>query len=547
MVISAITRAAASRGRLSHSTFLLRQQLQTTRWNSTAAAAATTTASADAPPQLQHCPSLPFIGSTVPQYSKAPPLDVSKSYDYFPEMQRLFGEFYTMGIPGIGVGVNQTVYVISDPREMMKVLRSEGRFPSGAGQSAWGMRQVLDEHGNYAAARILDHGPEWKRVRGFFQSDLLSPQSARQYVPAIAEVARYASRGVVEYADNNDLNTFLEDASFDMFSGLTLGSHTRITDPDFTATPSDVRFCRLAKQGLTANTVLTQDIKEMFLGKVCGIKTAFYKDFEQTWIEVFEIAKQKVGLFIERREKGILNDTETQCYFNQALERQAEHGAVTKEECAQLIQGLLAASVDTTAGMTALHLVHISMHKETQDRIRDELLNALQSTNGILTAETVSPKSAPYLHAAFRESHRLTNPAPMVPMKRITDSITIHGVDIPADNIIVFDSVSKSHDPNLVSDPEQFNPDRWLPDAVEARKGTPAAVLDHPFFKGPFSEGARKCPGSRVAKNESLLLMAQLILDWEMESPVKHWRDVKYSMDTVLTPKIPNIRLTARA
>lgn len=69
----------------------------------------------------------------------------------------------------------------------------------------------------------------------------------------------------------------------------------------------------------------------------------------------------------------------------------------------------------------------------------------------------------------------------------------------------------------MVSDPDQFKPDRWLPEAVEARKGTPAAMLDHPFFKGPFSEGARKCPGSRVAKSESLcLLVAQLILDWEM-------------------------------
>lgn len=33
------------------------------------------------------------------------------------------------------------------------------------------------------------------------------------------------------------------------------------------------------------------------------------------------------------------------------------------------------------------------------------------SGSDVLTAETVSSKSAPYLHAAFRESHRLINPA----------------------------------------------------------------------------------------------------------------------------------------
>jgi cytochrome P450 len=184
------------------------------------------------------------------------------------------------------------------------------------------------------------------------------------------------------------------------------------------------------------------------------------------------------------------------------------------------------------------------MHPETQDRIRDELITAMTSTGGVMSAETVSPKLVPYLHAAFRESHRLTNPSPMVPMKRVQLDVNLHGVDIPAGNVIVFDSISKSY--NLVEDPDRFDPDRWLPEAVEARKGTPAAALDHVLFKGPFSEGARRCPGSRVAKNESLLLMAQLILDWKLENPVKSWRDIKYRLDTVLTPILPKIQFSAR-
>ena len=195
--------------------------------------------------------------------------------------------------------------------------------------------------------------------------------------------------------------------------------------------------------------------------------------------------------------------------------------------------------------MTAWHLLHISMHPETQERIHNELVAALEKTDGVMTSDVVSPKSAPYLHAAFRESHRLTNPSPMVPMKRIQMDVTVHGVDIPAGSVIVFDSISKSF--NLLDDAESFIPDRWLPDAVEARKGTPAAVLDHVLFKGPFSEGARRCPGSRVAKNESLLLMAQMVLDWKMENPAGHWRDVEYRMDTVLTPALPDIQFTARA
>ena len=35
--------------------------------------------------------------------------------------------------------------------------------------------------------------------------------------------------------------------------------------------------------------------------------------------------------------------------------------------------------------------------------------------------------------------------------------------------------------PDLVNDPEEFWPERWLKDAVDARKVTIAEIIDHPF------------------------------------------------------------------
>jgi hypothetical protein len=318
------------------------------RWNSTIASTVTTDNNDKAHPELKHCPALPFLGSTVPAYSKAPGMKPTEMYDFWPAMTRQFGEFYTYGMPGIGAGINQTVYIIQDPYEMMKVLKSEGKFPSGAAQSAWGIRKIMEDLGNAAGAAILDQGPKWKRVRTFFQTDLLSPQKARQYVPAISEATRYASQGVVKY-DSNDLNTFMEDASFDMFASLSLGTHTRITDPNFEADPQDVRFCRLVKQGLTGNTVLTQDVKEMLLGKVLGLKTAKYKEVEKIWIEAFAIANEKINFFLERRQNGTQTEMERNSYLQQALDRSEDENGksdVTVEECCELVKGLLGASVE---------------------------------------------------------------------------------------------------------------------------------------------------------------------------------------------------------
>ena len=45
-------------------------------------------------------------------------------------------------------------------------------------------------------------------------------------------------------------------------------------------------------------------------------------------------------------------------------------------------------------------------------------------------------------------------------------------------------------DERLADSPRDFIPERWLPDAVEARKGsTEKEIVDLPFFRDHFSQG----------------------------------------------------------
>ena len=128
--------------------------------------------------------------------------------------------------------------------------------------------------------------------------------------------------------------------------------------------------------------------------------------------------------------------------------------------------------------------------------------------------------------------------------------LDIHGETIPQDSIIGFDSYSMGMDPQLVDDPEVFRPERWLDsNEIQARKGTPAEALDHVFFRDPFSQGARKCPGSRVAVNETQLILSQFVLDWKVTAPasVKSYKDIPYKMQTLLVPQLPEMKIEGRA
>ena len=89
--------------------------------------------------------------------------------------------------------------------------------------------------------------------------------------------------------------------------------------------------------------------------------------------------------------------------------------------------------------------------------------------------------------------------------------VEIHSEIIPKESMTQLGHIS--YDSEYVDEPRTFYPERWTTPAVASRKGTKSEVLNHPFLRGPSSQGAIRCPGSRVAMNEILAMLSQLVLD----------------------------------
>jgi cytochrome P450 len=529
-------------------------------------------------PQLRHVPSLPFVGSIIKQYSGVPGFEPEHAFDNWPKMTKQFGDFYTIGLPGIGSGSHGTIHILQDPTEMMRVLRSEGKFPSSIVTNQWPFHkhfETIPEMGR--TPKLLGMGEEWKLIRNFMQKDLLSPTASRRYIPNIVKACKYVSRGIAHRTE--DVNMYLNEASFDMFwyerfhalfilvllkpmvvshtchyrstpstSTVLLGQFPRLTDPSTKPRPNDVLFCRAVTEALHINGQLTNSLKHTLLVKNLGIETALYKKFTQNWTAAMRIGNEYIREMKEKRAAGQLNEYEEASYWNQAhIRRLEENSELTEQEVDMLCYSMLTASVDTTAGNLAWHLLHMGVNPEKQDKLHDEIRSLYDSCGGTFTEDSFSSAKAPYLHAWLRESHRMTNPTNLVPIRKIAQDLEIYGVVFPAGTTFGFDAVSKSLDPTLVDKPDEFIPERWLPEAVTARKGTRAAMLDHPLFSEPFGQGARRCPGSRVARNEAMVLMSQLVLDWKISVPgVKTWRDVPYGLQTVNAPFLPKMQFDPR-
>jgi len=120
------------------------------------------------------------------------------------------------------------------------------------------------------------------------------------------------------------------------------------------------------------------------------------------------------------------------------------------------------------------------------------------------------------------------------------------GCSLCAGTRVQLDFFSAQNDREIIPDAREFRPERWLPDAVAERVGTPAEVLDHPLLRGPFSAGARMCPGARVANLELLCLLTRVVQDWKFEledKSIASIYDVPYKFGIVQQPVDPAPRL----
>ena len=526
--------------------------------------------------ELVEIPSLPFVGSLIPQHSGAPPYSLDKMYETSIARREKFGDFYSYGLPLLGVGVRGTLYHLTDPSEMVKVIRAQGSYPSGMTQLTWPLIHFHRDAKTPTTAPYDDggwfgNGKSWRRFRLFLNKDLLAPDAAKKYVPAIVEAAQHASKGAGSLQKN--MADYTGRCAFDMFAATFFGEMTRTaTTATAHSTPvvlqENTEYCQSAVEGISMIADLNTRPMDMALHDWFGIKTGRYREYLGHMTKARNIALSKVEAFKDRRQRGLLNEFERSSYCAKAMERRDnlvaaaaserhddyddgdDEPLISESEMNELLVTALPAAIDTTAAVLNWNLIHLALNKNVQEKLHAELSTNLASNstmgdgnkndNNRLDEDMLSKSKSPYLHAVIRESHRLTPALTTGCIKQVEGAVEIHGRMMPRGSVFALDNYAFGMDPGIVSDPKEFRPERWLPEGVRARSGTLAKALDHPFYAEPFSQGPRKCPGTRVAKHEVFAMIAQLILDWRFSlaphENIKGLDDISHWQGSVIGP-----------
>ena len=159
---------------------------------------------------------------------------------------------------------------------------------------------------------------------------------------------------------------------------------------------------------------------------------------------------------------------------------------------------LFLAGHETTANALTWTWSLLSQHPDVEQRLHREI-DALGHEPRFADLGAL-----PYTRQVVAESIRLFPPAYAIG-RRALEPYRFGRYSIPARTIVLVSPYLQHRDPRWFPEPDRFDPDRWLPDAVAARPK---------FSYFPFGAGTRVCIGEQFAWSEAVLVLATLAQAW---------------------------------
>jgi cytochrome P450 len=206
------------------------------------------------------------------------------------------------------------------------------------------------------------------------------------------------------------------------------------------------------------------------------------------------------GLIRERRNSG--EDTgDLLSMLLLAQDEEADGAGMTDTQVRDEALTLFLAGHETTANALTWTWYLLSQNPECEARLHQEI----DSLQGRVPQMADLPQLR-YTEMVFAEVLRLYPPAWAIG-RMSKEPFELGGVQIGAKSICILSPYVMQRDPRWFPEPARFDPERWTPEAREARPK---------FCYFPFGGGARVCIGERFAWMEGVLILATIAQKWKL-------------------------------
>ncbi|OAG05877.1 cytochrome P450 [Paraphaeosphaeria sporulosa] len=232
----------------------------------------------------------------------------------------------------------------------------------------------------------------------------------------------------------------------------------------------------------------------------------------------------RVTLFERFQPKWIAEQREAHCAFSADLvNRRLKVGSkkpdvwnlvlddkgkgLTLEEMHSNAELFMLAGSETTATLLSGAIYNLLRSPRCFAKLVDEVRNAFDS-DGKMTLENLG--SLKYLNACLKEALRIYPPVPIGSPRIIQQGgQMILGTWVPPETRVSVHHWSTYHSSSNFTDPNSYVPERWL--------GDPKYAGDAFSAHQPFGSGYRNCIGQNMAMHEMRLIMATLLVGFDLE------------------------------
>ncbi|XP_055697196.1 cytochrome P450 6A1-like [Phlebotomus papatasi] len=181
-------------------------------------------------------------------------------------------------------------------------------------------------------------------------------------------------------------------------------------------------------------------------------------------------------------------------------------GLITLNELAAQCFVFFLAGFETSSTTISFSLYELALNPDIQERLRKEILQCLEETNGVLTYEAVMGMK--YLEKVINETLR-KYPAVEMLVRKAKNDYPIEGTPhtIPKDTLIFIPVYTVHHDPKIYPHPHKFNPERFNEENMRNR---------HPYTYLPFGEGPRNCIGMRFGLLQTRIGIITMLTNYRL-------------------------------
>ncbi|KAE9617532.1 hypothetical protein Lal_00034786 [Lupinus albus] len=432
-------------------------------------------------------PGWPFVGNLF-QFAKSG----KPFYEYVNENRLKYGPIFSLKFG------TRTMIIISNEKLIHEALIEKGAtFASRPRETP--TRVIFSE--NKFTVNASTYGPVWRSLRKNMVQNMLSSTSLKEFRGVRGNAMNILIKRLKNEAEeNNGVVWVLKDARFAVFCILVFMCFGLEMDEE-----------TLEKMDKMMKLVLvTVDPR---IDDYVPILSPFFSKQKKRALEVRKEQIEFIVPFIEQRRRAIQNPSSDHTatsfsYLDTLFDLKVEgrKSAPSNAELVTLCSEFLNGGTDTTATAVEWGIAQLITNPDIQTKLFDEI----KETVGDRTVDEKDVDKMPYLHAVVKELLRKHPPTYFSLTHAVTEPTTLAGYNIPTDaNVEVF-IPPIGRDPKIWSNPEKFDPNRFITGGEDADMTGVTGVR-----MMPFGIGRRICPGLGMATLHVNLMLARMVQEFE--------------------------------